>query len=123
MVMRFEVGTGPGVGHSKFETRGSTPGPPPHGFCFQQKSKRMIGLFLLHVPCSLCGSIKVKGINLVEDGRRLGRQAEFGDARGDGERRQEKEASQCDAASYLKCTHDPRPKKKCCSFRHCAGRV
>src|SRR5216684_6807360 len=72
----------------------------------------MIGLFLLHVPCSFCGSIKVKGINLVEDGRSLGRQAEFGDARGDGERRQEKEASECDAASYLKYSHGPRPKKK-----------
>src|SRR5260370_37651411 len=123
MAIGFEFGTAPGVGHSKFEIGGSTPGPPPYGFCFQQKSKRVIGLCLLHVPCCFCSSIKVKGINLVEDGRSLGRQAEFGDARRDGERRQEKEASQCDGAGYLKCTHGPIPKKKFCSFTHCAGRV
>jgi len=68
------------IGHSIFEIRRGTPNAPPQRLDFKEISQRMIGAFLFHALRGFHGSRDVKGIDLVENGGRLGGQGEFGEA-------------------------------------------
>lgn len=101
------------VAHSVLVFGRNTPGAPPERFCLEKISKRMIGVFYLHLLGGFSCAFKIKGIDLLENGRRLRRQRQICGAGLATETHQEKKTNGVGIETSRQGKHHVRPEKFC----------